>query len=346
MISFSNISDNLVKKYNIGSIKKITRLEGGFRNRCFKIDSNKGKYIFIIYKNEYGVKKAILNAHFVARLLKLKRFKTRVPILAINGSEVVKINFQEGYHYCALYNYLEGKTIPWEAYTRRHLKAIGKTLSDIHWHLLLKGNKLIRFNMLSVGKNFQNWQDVTKMEIRQMRSYLKNVEPWIQKKLKVKLAWEKIENIFLKLARNRCLDKGFLSVIHYDFLRGNILFSNKLDKKNDLYPIVGILDFEKVCIGPVIADIARTLAFLLIDVKYKQDKEIRKRFLLSGYEKRGKSDLPFSNIYDYNLEVLLKYFWLRDFWKFLENNPYESLHLNEHYLRTRDKLSETGILIA
>ena len=175
-----------------------------------------------------------------------------------------------------------------------------------------------------------------------MKEYFKEVESWIERKLKLKLNWKKLEYLFQKLIK---IDYRNTNILHYDFVRGNILFSEKLDNVLYIYPITGILDFEKVCLGPEIADIARTLAFLIVDCKYKSEKIIRKRFLISGYAKRGKNSLAFSDINnDRNLNRLVKYFLIRDFWKFLESNPYEFLHMNEHYKRTRNILVTLNVL--
>lgn len=323
----------ILKKYFDKNIVKVEKLTGGFRNQCFKVATSENeKFVFIVYKSEEGIGRLIKSAHKVAKFLANKGFPTRVPKVDKNGLEYIQIEFQGGKQFAALYNFLHGSTIPWEAYTRRHLKSIGKTLSDMHYYLREADFK----------KSLPNWYEQTQKEIKQMNNYFKKVEPWIEKKLEVKLNWEKIGNLSA-LSSQLLATRSLESVLHYDFLRGNILFSEKIDRKWDTYPIVGILDFEKVCWGPVVADIARTLAFLLVDVKYKKNKKIRKRFFISGYKRRGKNDLP--EVVDSAIfENLLAFYWLRDFWKFCENNPYEYLHMNEHYGRTKELLVGEGIL--
>ncbi len=81
-------------------------------------------------------------------------------------------------------------------------------------------------------------------------------------------------------------DLGPHALLHMDFVRGNILYS-----QNHELRISGILDFEKAAYGSPLFDIARTYAFLLVDCKYKSEKEIGKYFLRSGYIKRGKLKL-------------------------------------------------------
>jgi Ser/Thr protein kinase RdoA (MazF antagonist) len=111
-------------------------------------------------------------------------------------------------------------------------------------------------------------------------------------------------------------------------VRGNILF-------DDQARITGVLDFEKTAWGHPALDIARTLAFLLVDCKYKSEDKTRKYFLISGYNKRGPARTPGSSPL---LEKLITTFLLHDFYKFLRHNPYESLRNNEHFVRTRDLL--------
>jgi hypothetical protein len=132
-----------------------------------------------------------------------------------------------------------------------------------------------------------------------------------------------------------------------DFVRSNILFDDT-DTSNAL-AITGILDFEKTAQGNPVFDIARTLAFLLVDCKYKPADKVRKYFLRSGYIKRGASTFQDIYITDHNgkvnvLEQLLDVFLMHDFYKFLRHNPYESLESNEHFMRTRDMLVQRGFV--
>jgi len=121
--------------------------------------------------------------------------------------------------------------------------------------------------------------------------------------------------------------------LHMDFVRGNILFEDER--------ITGILDFEKTAVGHPLFDVARTLAFLLVDCKYKTEDEIYRYFLQSGYHKRGAAKLDY---YPGLLERLVEFFLLHDFYKFLRHNPYESLNDNEHFVRTVSILTRGGVL--
>ncbi len=309
-------------KYN-KQLQYIKKYDDGFRNDVFKVkDSLSGKFfVLIVYKEEERIKETIENAHAVAEFLKAKNFPARTPLESDSG------NYFEVFskRYLALYPFLPGDTIPWEAYKRRHLKSIGKTLSDMHYELS------------GFTKDLPEWKSEINKEINLMKKYFKKVEPWINRKLNINLNWPEL-NKALQLPD---FSNAFPEVLHYDFVRGNILFSNKI-LQDDTYEITGILDFEKVSAGPVIADIVRTLSFLIVDCKYKKEEEIKKWFLARGYIKRGKYKVE---IEDDLLERLLKIFWLRDFFKFLLHNPYENLKDNEHYMRTLEKLLERDLLV-
>ena|SRR5579862_918408 len=129
-----------------------------------------------------------------------------------------------------------------------------------------------------------------------------------------------------------------------DFVRGNILFTS-----SPTLEITGILDFEKAARGHPSFDIARTLAFLYVDCKYKEVDQVRRAFLLSGYHRYGRT--PYRPVtvrttlgpYDL-LETLIDIFLLYDFYKFLRHNPYESLSINEHFVRTCQLLAERQLV--
>jgi Ser/Thr protein kinase RdoA (MazF antagonist) len=95
--------------------------------------------------------------------------------------------------------------------------------------------------------------------------------------------------------------------------------------------IGGILDFEKAAIGPTVLDLARTLAFLIVDCKYKPPHQIIRYFINSGYCKRGNQPLPDMKL----LTTLVGMFLCLDLYQFLLHNPYESLEENEHFVRTK-----------
>jgi Ser/Thr protein kinase RdoA (MazF antagonist) len=145
--------------------------------------------------------------------------------------------------------------------------------------------------------------------------------------------------------------------LHMDFVRGNVLFSDEwtgdqswiaLQDRWEPPFVSGIIDFEKAAWGLPVFDIARSLAFLLVDCKYKQPHKVVKYFVQSGYQKRGGQPLDTGGG-GHQLEFLkplVRFYLLHDFYKFLKHNPYESLPQNEHFVRTRDFMRKDGIIKA
>jgi hypothetical protein len=134
--------------------------------------------------------------------------------------------------------------------------------------------------------------------------------------------------------------------LHMDMVRGNVLFAPT--GTDDVWQIgdialTGVIDFEKTTIGHPLFDIARTLAFLLVDCSSKNETKILKYFLTSGYNKRGHATYdPHATIRGIShaqlLDGLIAFFLLHDLYKFLRHTPYESLPDNHHYIRTRNIL--------
>jgi len=240
-----------------------------------------------------------------------------LPARSLYSPKIMQLRAGTQLKYAALYNYLPGSTIPWEAYTMDHIKALGKTMSDMHAVL--------------ADFNAQSLPDIALESIQlneRMLDYF--ASPSVADALATKLNVRVTDTDFAKLLR-ACSHLPRQQALHMDFVRGNIVFIGT--------QITGILDFEKAARGSVLFDIARTLAFLLVDCKYKEESKIRKYFLLSGYVKRGHSKLPAVRIGQLSvLEGLIKFFLVHDFYKFLRHNPYESLPRNEHFVRTKAML--------
>lgn len=269
------------------------------------------------------------------------------PARATYSRQIAILRQADADRYSALYYYLPGKTIPWEAYTKEHIKLLGKTMSDMH-ALLAAAHVAGATNIV-----FPEVADEYLAIIRRMQRYFaqETVVSALSAKLSLGMSptWRKHEAVVAA-----CKKLPGQQVLHMDFVRSNILFAPVL-QPTDRYSfggcrISGILDFEKAAFGHPLFDIARTMAFLLVDCKYKQPDKIRKYFLHSGYDKRGAAPYPGICVRDSQgartplLERLVDLFLLYDFYKFLRHNPYESLPQNEHFVRTRDILLGRGCL--
>jgi Ser/Thr protein kinase RdoA (MazF antagonist) len=285
----------------------------GYRNENHPVISTAQEHLnLIIYKREPGSIDLIQNANYVSNYVA----KQGMPARTTHSSRILQLTGQHGTYYASLYSYLPGSTIAWEGYTMAHLKTLGMTLAKLHGNL----QPLARGNLPNVSEQTLELSG-------QMQTYYQNegVRVALDKKLGLQISptlYEKF-NILLKLAKSLPNQQP----LHMDFVRGNILFTDKA--------ITGILDFEKAAYGHPYFDIARTLAFLLVDCKYKPEAKIRKYFLASGYAKKTPLRLiSINKTYDL-LEDLVTFYLLHDLYKFLRHNPYESLEGNEHYVRTR-----------
>ncbi len=296
----------------------VREVQKGYRNEAYAVELAGGKILnLIIYKREAGIVDKIKNANYVSDYLAGRGLPTRKTA----DPRITKLKGEGLTKYAALYEYLPGKTIPWEAYTMDHIKQLGAVMSNMHALLRPLPQKDLPF------------------VIDECRALLKRIEKYFAEEgvhdaLAGKLGLAVLDTTRLKPALTASIDLP-AQALHMDFVRGNILFVD-----DDAPAITGILDFEKAAWGPVVFDIARTLAFLIVDCKYKEEVKVRKYFLQSGYNKRGQNTFVTSEL----LEDLLDFFLLHDFYKFLRHNPYESLERNEHFIRTRDFLLKRNIL--
>lgn len=292
----------------------------GYRNEIWPVLTESGQMINVtFFKREAGIVDRVNRADEVSDFL----YQHNLPVRRRIDSRILRLKSGDCVIYAAIYNYLPGKTIPWEAYTMEHLKNLGATLSDMHF--ILK-NKSID-NLPSV---YDEYLEI----IGRMRAYFndENVTMAISNKLKLKIDLDIIKSFVALLENMRSLPNQ--QPLHMDFVRGNVLFEGK--------EVSGIIDFEKTAYGHSVVDIARTLAFLLVDCKYKTNEKVIKYFLHSGYQKRGQNkDIGDDDIRSKFVDMFLAY----DFYKFLRHNPYESLSQNEHFIRTKDILIKCGVII-
>lgn len=295
----------------------ILPVQKGYRNEIYPIvQSGKTQLQLTFYKSEEGIKERVERADTVASWAASKSLPARTraderTLVLTSASRTV---------YAGLYHYLPGATIPWEAYTKEHIKQLGKYMSDLH-------AALSSFNITGQSSVIDESADLLERVARYFDT--PDVQQAMQQKLNLSITVDKQRF----LATFRKLRQLPAQQLHMDFVRGNVLFKGT--------EVTGILDFEKTAQGPIFFDVARTLAFLLVDCKYKTKAQVRKYFLVSGYEKRGAAQLP---PYSVLLEILVQFYLLHDFYKFLRHTPYESLKDNEHFQRTLSILLEEHVL--
>ena len=294
----------------------------GYRNYSYPVTTSSGESLnLIIYKSEPGILARIKNANAVADFVHAAGF----PARRTADSRILQMQASQRTRYASLYYYLPGDTIPWEDYTKDHIKLLGKTLSDMHAALQAYD-----------GGHLPDVTDEYLVILERMRRYFSDIQ--VQKALGEKLLLN-VDIAALEQFKQLLIGTRLLpgkQALHMDFVRSNILFDDTpYDNTLDV-SITGILDFEKTAFGHPLFDIARTLAFLMVDCKRKEPAKVRKYFLGSGYIKRGAAMLP--SKHTELLDALVDMFLFHDFYKFLKHNPYEDLPNNEHFIRTAQML--------
>ncbi|HQM15633.1 MAG TPA: phosphotransferase [Candidatus Woesebacteria bacterium] len=309
----------------------------GYRNCVVPLDpitSSLPKLCLIFYKNEPRILPKIKLANQVSNNLAERGWPTRHTVG--DHSRILVITLAAKPHYCCLYNYLPGTTIAWEDYTSHHLKLMGQALGFLHRDLL----------------NFsQNIQSISSNECLNLKDKLNDLYNYfvridvlqaVEQKLKLQVHLKEFRS-FLPLLEWLRQHRSH-QLIHLDFVRGNLLFESLhtstartspfsscyLKDSKQTYFISGILDFEKVSLGAIELELARCLAFLLVDCERYPPSTIFKSFLLSGYTKRSCHSLPNLQL----IKPLIQLYLLIDFYHFLLHNPYEDLIFNHHYQNT------------
>ncbi|HEU4914238.1 MAG TPA: phosphotransferase [Candidatus Saccharimonadales bacterium] len=317
----------VLKKYGLDYVD-IGQPQKGYRNQSFPIHLRDGQAVnLILYKREPGILEKIKAANAVSAFLWNQAFPVRHPI----REQIIQLKAGAYLKYGALYNYLDGSTIPWEGYTQDHIKVLGKTLGDMH-------AALTGFDPADLPDVADEYLEITK----RMRAYFNDapVQRALADKLLLRIPPEAFDGFEQLLTGAKLLPRK--QALHMDFVRSNILFEDEGDGEFKV-KISGILDFEKTAYGHPLFDVARTLAFLLVDCKYKEPTKVRKYFLGGGYIKRSKATIPSKHLG--MLDPLVDLFLFYDFYKFLRHNPYESLPDNEHFMRTAQLLIPRHLVV-
>ncbi len=300
-------------------------VQSGYRNTSHIAQLTDGRLInLIVYKNEEAIVDRIKRLNRLSKHLSTSFLPVRTPI----DDRIIKMSGSGLNHYSCLYNFLPGTTIQWEAYSMKHIKLLGWALADFH-------NLSSDFDgeLPNVALDFQKIFNTVQQYLSD-----ENIISAMSTKLGVNssISFNKIYQVIDKVGSLN--DK---QALHLDFVRGNVLFDTaRPDDRFQIGSIAlsGIIDLEKASYGHPIWDISRSLAFLFVDCPKPKEK-IYKYFIDSGYTKRGNRAIGTS----YLNELVILYL-IYDFYKFLRDNPYDSLSLNHHFLRTRDILIEQNVL--
>lgn len=301
-------------------------VNGGYRNVSHHLSTSHGELNLMLYKSEPDIVERVrrvdaLGDHLAAAGLPVRtRYDPR--IITLHGRST---------RYVGLYHYVPGATIPWEAYTMKHIKLLGWALAEFH-----------RAAQSYTGE-LPSVIDEYRAIVGRMTRYFARHDAQEAFARKCHLVIDRQAMSAWSSLVDECGALPYQQALHMDFVRGNILFGNSSDSHFRIGDIAltGIIDLEKAAHGPLIFDIARTLAFLFADTTKSADKAY-KYFMYSGYIKRGKGRIDDGSIalMDGLVTMMLSY----DLYKFMRDNPYESLVHNHHFRRTRDILIERKVL--
>ena len=321
------------------SVRNVSQPQKGYRNESYALTLSDGQTVnLLFYKREAGMVERIRQADSFSQLAATAGY----PVRDRYDSRTMQLRTSRGVSYAAVYTYLPGTTIPWEAYSRRHIKLLGWVMSDLH----------------ALGNNspVPHEQTVVPCEMAPMVArmttyfYDAGVMRAMHQTLGVALsplAPARLERLLAAVGSIKAVTR-----LHMDLVRGNVLFapSQSADRwQLKGLAVSGVIDFEKASVGPPIVDMARSLAFLMVDCPFYDEPSIERYFIQSGYMKRGASQFDATTeidgyTYRQLLHGLVGLFLLYDFYKFLRHTPYESLADNHHYIRTRDILLYRGML--
>lgn len=332
-----HLINRIINTFGIEGVE-IADVQKGYRNESYRLSMKSGERInLIIHKVEPDALERIRSADYAAEFLLAADFPVRTRF----DARTLKISDGRRDVYAGLYSYIPGKTIPWEAYTKNHIKLLGWAMADMHG--VWKSRR--------AASDFRITHELDSISRRMERYFAdSNVRSAVKHKLKIALSanFKAHRSLFNQFDTTPGSDEH---ILHMDLVRGNVLFDSTGSTPWVIggLALTGVIDFEKAATGHPVFDIARTLAFLIVDCANKDQRSIVKYFLQSGYNKRGGGSVTPSNFIvslptHSVLTVLIGFFLLHDFYKFLRHTPYESLSGNHHFIRTRDILIDYGMI--
>lgn len=319
---FAAIVPQVLEKYGVSHVR-IHEVQKGYRNESYAVQTADDTLLNVIFfKNEPEILARIKRADYASAQL------TSLPARQRYDKRLLQVRPGT---YAGLYTYLPGKTVPWESYTKKHIKLTGFAMSTMHrqWQSIAPiDSHSIDNDLLPLIDRMERYFSGNAVKTAMHQKLHMAVDP-------------AMFGLYKELIRHGVQLPG-QQIIHMDMVRGNVLFDKATDRDKwtiDDTALTGVIDFEKSTIGHPVFDIARTIAFLLVDSP-KPSAKIYHYFLDSGYKKRGNMPLPDAKL----LHSLVTFFLMHDFYKFLRHTPYESLHDNYHYKRTCDILKDYGMI--
>lgn len=117
--------------FNLGKVKKITKLTGGLMHKMFKVETDKDIYAIKILNPEVMKRKDAMDNFILSEKLSNLAFDNDIPVsnaLVINNSFINKLDNT----YYMVFKYINGNTLTDNEITISHCEKIGEILSKIH----------------------------------------------------------------------------------------------------------------------------------------------------------------------------------------------------------------------
>ena len=239
---------NILKQYNIGTLKKFEGILEGIENTNYKITTSRDIYILTIFEKRVNLKELPFFINLKNHLAK-KNFLSPKPITSNKGRQINKLKNKS----CVLISYLSGAKT--KKVTLKQCEQVGYLLSSFHEQT--KDFKEKRLN----GMNYIEWK---KIFLKCQTSHKKNN--------KIIFNAIKDELLFLKDNWPKKLPIG---IVHADVFQDNVFFINN--------KFSGLIDFYFSCNDFLAYDIALAINAWCFD---KQNKFNKKKFksLINGYQ--------------------------------------------------------------
>ena len=251
-------ADLISKAYNLGKVKSLNPIAGGWVNYNYLLETSRGKFVVRILGSRIKkeTKMRLTNEFKILEYLHKNNFPYEIPYPIKNNEG--KYLTEKSKQLFWVYHYLEGSPI--KDYDDATIKSIAKALATYHQYVenvKINDNRKVD----SLTKTYKKYKKMRmlKPDTPANKLVLENLgffEESLKKIKKIKFDTKQVQ-------------------IHYDFHKGNLLF----DKKK----VVGIIDFERFLYAPRILDITQ-----LIKCTYKKDKKVfmeRVNFIIKEYDK-------------------------------------------------------------
>ena len=276
-------------------ITHFRELKGGMSsNKCFHMQTTEDEYTMIVFREDKRTDEEILAWHEVTNNLKDFLPSVRHPV----SKDFERFKYKGRYMKTFLYNYIEGKTIQWSAYNSNEVVQLASVMRRLHDKLQTEDYKL------------PDWDNLIIKELESFLNYINHVRPYIAEKLAFEIDYKKLNRNIARIIDFVMAEKE-KTVLHYDLQRANLIFKNN--------SLNGIIDFEKACYGPRIADIAMSCSYLMLDKRWHSNKYL-KYYFLKGYGMD--TDMKM-------FHALVIHHFLMEMKMWMVNTPFESLGKNK-----------------